>query len=381
MAGKYRWTPEKVDILRGLAAAGLSDKQIFQSGQLEGVETLAQVINARQRYGILGGWYARDTHRTELTMTRVVSDTPERQVIAPEESAQEEMEAVWARSIIRTERKLAKERAQGLAVVRIMTDKPVALSISSDWHVTPSGACDLPGLRAYAEAIRDTQGAFAIAVGDLYDNPIKHSKNMDDVPDELMLVALLFGTFGYKLLGTTSGNHDDWTKQFAGIDALRWLTERERIHYAPDELVYLVELVDPKTQATTARYCIATRHKYYRHSNLNPTHSCFRWLEDRVGQWPQTEDGAEIVPDVLAIGHNHVACCEERSMANKPIWGARMGPWQYTTGFGRAGGWKNSPPTAPTFILFPHRARPIEGFADYRSALDALGRHRAGVAA
>lgn len=318
--------------------------------------------------------YGTLTHAA--TLTRTVSETPERVVVAPEESAHEELEDVWERAVKRTGRKLETAKAEGVAVVRIMTDQPVAFSISSDWHVSARGATDLEGLREYAEAIRDTPGAFAVAVGDLFDNPIKWDKNMGDVPDELMLVALLFRTFGYKLMGTTSGNHDDWSKAFAGIDALRWLAERERIHFAPDELVYLVELVDPRTEQVTARYSVATRHKYYRHSNLNPTHSCFRWLEDRVGQWPETDDGAEIVPDILAIGHNHVACCEERTMKNKPIWGARMGPWQYTTGHGRAGGWKNTPPTAPTFLLFPHRARPIEGFADYRAALDALTRHR-----
>src|SRR5690606_32743532 len=131
--------------------------------------------------------------------------------------------------------------------------------------------------------IRDTQGAYAVAVGDLFDNPVKWQKNMEEVPDELSILGLILHTFGYKLLGMTSGNHDDWSVAFAGIDALKWLADRERIHYAPDELVYLIELVDPKTQEVTARYAAATRHKYYRHSNLNPSHACFRWLEDRVG--------------------------------------------------------------------------------------------------
>lgn len=317
------------------------------------------------------------------TLTRVVSETAERVVYAPDDTEAEHEEDVFERAAKRTERRLAKEKAQGVAVVRIVTDKPVAISISSDWHVSTSGACDLRGLRAYAEAIRDTPGAYAVAVGDLFDNPIKWQKNMEEVPDELTIVGLLFRTFGYKLLGATSGNHDDWTVAFAGIDALRWLAERERLHYAPDELTYIVELVDPASPDpvnapnVTARYCIATRHKYYRHSNLNPSHACFRWLEDRVGQWPETEDGGEIIPDILAIGHNHVAVCDVRTFRNKPVWGARMGAWQYTTRHGRAGGWKNSPPTAPTFILHPYRSEPIEGHSDYQKALAALARLRA----
>jgi len=374
MASK-RWSHEELEYLQRRSAEGASDVVI--AGEMG--RGKPSVTMARERYQIPGGKLVRDGLVPGIS--RVVSETDERTVYAPEASATEEMESIWDRAIHRTRRGLEKSKAEGLAVVRIMTDKPIALSVSSDWHVSTHGACDLDGLREYANAIASTQGAFAVAVGDLYDNPIKFARNMDDVPDELMLVALLFQTFGYKLLGTTSGNHDDWSKQFAGIDALRWLADRDRIHFAPDELVYLVELVDPKTQETTARYCVATRHKYYRHSNLNPTHACFRWLEDRVGQWPETGDGGEIIPDILAIGHNHIACCEERTMKNKGIWGARMGPWQYTTSFGRAGGWKNSPPTAPTFILHPHRARPIEGHADYRTALGSLTRYRAERAA
>lgn len=369
MAIRRSWSEAELEVLRQGHAAGESPAQV--ADRLPGRSPDAARIKGR---ALFGNW---DDRPIAATLTRVVSETPERTVFAPEESEREEIESVWQRAVHRTRRKLAKEHTQGVAVVRIMSDKPVAISISSDWHITTTGATDLEGLREYAEAIRDTQGAYAVAVGDLFDNPIKWAKNMEEIPDELVLVGLLFQTFGYKLLGTTSGNHDDWSVAMSGIDALRWLAERDRIHYAPDELVYHVEIVDPRTQQTTARYSVATRHKYYRHSNLNPTHSCFRWLEDRVGQWPETPDGGEIVPDILAIGHNHVACCEERSMKNKGIWGARMGPWQYSTGFGRAGGWKNSPPTAPTFILFPHRDRPIEGFADYRAALDSLARHRA----
>ena len=368
-----RWTESDMATMREVSASGGSMADVMRKLPGRSYNSVRlKSVNEGLRFSrtIYGDTAA-------ALITRVVSETPERVVYAPEETATEELEEVWARATNRTRKGLAEAKAEGVAVVRIMTDKPIAFSISSDWHVSTRGACDLDGLREYAEAIRDTQGAYAVAVGDLYDNPVRWTKNMGDVPDELMLVALLFKTFGYKLLGTTSGNHDDWSAAMSGIDALRWLADRDRIHYAPDELVYMVELVDPKTQATTARYSIATRHKYYRHSNLNPTHSCFRWLEDRVGQWTETEDGGEIVPDVLAIGHNHVACCEERSMKNKGIWGARMGPWQYSTSFGRAGGWKNTPPTAPTFLLFPHRARPIEGFADYRAALDSLVRHRA----
>lgn len=356
MSGQL-WTDTEEEELRSLRAQRLTYHEI---GKRLGRSSEACRMHAR-----FGG-----------ILTRVISQTEDRTVYAPQESADPTAKEVWDAAEKRTSRDLAKARIQATALVQIMTDKPVALSISSDWHLRTKGACDLAGLREYGEAIRDTTGAYAIAVGDLLDNPIKWEKDVGEIPDDLSLLGHIFGTFGYKMLGTTDGNHDAWSRAFAGIDALKWLAEKERIHYAPDELVYIIELIDPTTQEQTARYVVATRHQYYRHSNLNPTHACFRWLEDRVGQWPVGSDDGELIPDILAIGHNHVACCEARTFTNKDIWGARMGAWQLTSEHGRRGGWRFSPPTAPTFILYPHRAQPIYGTAHYETALRMLAAER-----
>lgn len=368
MAGRP-WTETETACVRELAAQGLSDARIADA--LPG-RTRSGVSQLRERLGIAAG-----LSRPFATLTRVVSETPETRVLAPTETAERDAAEVWDAAEKRTATDVRRAEVENVAVLQIMTDKPVAISISSDWHLRTKGANWLKELREYAEAVRDTPGAYAVAVGDLLDNPIKYERAVEEVPDDLQLLAHLFGTFGYKLLGTTDGNHDAWSRAFAGIDALKWLADRHRIHYAPDELTYIVELIDPKSQERTARYTIATRHKYYRHSNLNPSHACFRWLEDRVGQWPQMEDGSELIPDILAIGHNHVAVCDERTFKNKGIWGARMGAWQLTTSFGRAGGWRQSPPTAPTFILYPHRSRPIKGDSLYGRAFEVLAHERA----
>lgn len=365
------WNDDEEQKLRDLIPKGLSDHEI---GKVLG-RSYDSIRRKRRQLQLPSGVEVRSARM------RIVLETPETKVLAPAATEDQPASEVWDHAEKQTGKDLERAKIQNAVIFQIMTDKPIAFSISSDWHLRTRGACDLTGLRRYAEAIRDTPGAYAVAVGDLLDNPIKWEKALDEVPDDLLLLGHLFGIFGYKLAGTTDGNHDAWTRAFAGIDALKWLADRHRIHYAPDELVYQVELLDPKSHERTARYVIATRHKYYRHSNLNPTHSCFRWLEDRVGQWPVGEDGGELIPDILAIGHNHVACCEERSFMNKGIWGARMGAWQLTSGHGRAGGWRNSPPTAPTFILHPHRAQPVTGFADYERALAVLKSERAGEAA
>lgn len=363
------WTEEEEVQLGAMAAEGKTDDQIAEAMG----RTRQSVRQKRQALKIPGGQLVRSG---AVTLTRVVSETPERVVYAPEETAAEEWEALWERAVKRTSREVAKHQHAGVARVQIMTDKPIALSISSDWHVSTSTACDLPGLRRYLETIRDTPGAFGLFVGDAADNNIKWSKQMHDVPDEWRLVGGLLNIAGLKMLGVTSGNHDDWSRAAAGIDMLRHLADRERLHFASDELLYIVELIDPTTHERTARFGIYTRHKFRRNSTLNWTHAAYRLLEERVGQWPELEDGGSLVPDVVAIGDNHLAAVEERDFRNKPVFAARMGPWQVGSTFGRAMGFATCPPTAPTFILHPHRRKRIAGFADYESAFAHLRAER-----
>lgn len=366
---RREWSEDDVGRLKDMAAGGASDTVIAK----ELNRSQSAVMNARQRLGITGGRIVRDA-----VISRVVSEAPERTVYAPEAANDEPIEDVWGRAIKATKRKIDKYRHEGVARIRLISDRPVALSLSSDWHLSPSGACDLEGLRVYAESIAGTPGAFALAVGDLTDNPIKWAKNMDDVPDEVRLLDFVFGIFGSKLLATTDGNHDAWSRQFAGIDNIRRMASLNRVHYAPDELVYIVEVAsqaDPHGPPT-ATYVIATRHQYRRNSSLNWTHACWRWLEDNLNDWPKGEDGGTLLPDVIAIGHNHCAEVAERTYEGGSRWAARMGPFQISSSHGRQYGWSRGTPTCPTFVLFPNRERPIEGYSDYRAALDALARHR-----
>lgn len=372
------WSDSEIQALRELAAEGRSDTEIARALR----RSTDAVQNTRKRHQIPGGRLVREGHvsREEVlgvTLARVVSENPERAVLAPEESDDEPIEELWKRATKATGRKIAKTKSEGRALIRLMTDKPVVLSISSDWHISPTGSCDLAGLRAYAEAIQQTPGAFAVAVGDLVDNPIKWAKQMLDVPDEARLLDFIMGIFGSKLLATTDGNHDAWSRQFAGLDNIRRLAALHRVHYAPDELVYTVELVSPRTQETTARYVIATRHQYRRNSSLNWGHACWRWLEDNMNDWPKGEDGGVLLPDVVAIGHNHSAAVEERIYEGGKRWAARMGPFQIHSSHARQYGWSRGVPMTPSFILYPHRAKPIDGFSDYARALEVLEQERA----
>lgn len=273
-------------------------------------------------------------------------------ILAPLETALEPEDVFLSRVLTKTGQSVAKHKAERYAKVVIASDRPVGLSLSSDWHLTADGATDVAGLLDYADTVGHTPGLYALAVGDQLDNPIKHDpKDVRGIPDDLRLLDIVLGRFSGKLLGLTSGNHDDWTRTLVGVDNIQSMAERHQLHYAPDELVWIVEIVRPGTDEVTARWVVATRHQYRRHSNLNHCHACWRWLEEDMHNWPHDDTGAVLLPDVVAIGHNHVAASETRTYQRGDVVACRMGSFQYTSSFTRQRGFTLMPPTCPTLIL------------------------------
>ena len=147
----------------------------------------------------------------------------------------------------------------------------------------------------------------------------------------------------------TSGNHDDWSGILAGTDHLKTLAMRHGIHYAEDELLWTVEIASPTTGDVTASYYIATRHQWRKHSGMNPGHACLTWLRDDVANW-------DPVPDVIAIGHNHVAAVGQVQFERKNFNYIRPGAWQFYSKFGAQKGYERYRATAPTVVMDPVRA-------------------------
>lgn len=290
------------------------------------------------------------------------------EAFAPAESAEEPDDVFMARMLASADRSLAKARAQKVARLRIAARGAVCVSLSSDWHVAAEGT-DLRGLIEYADYIGHTPGIYALAVGDMTDNAIKHrGGSVRGVLDELRFLDGLVGRFRGKLLGMTSGNHDDWSRVFAGVDNLLHLSKRHRIHYAPDELLWQVDIVNPDDlDDVTASYHVYTRHQWRRGSALNPCHACWTWWQEEGANWP-------VIPDVLAIGHNHIAAKEERSYEHRTMHAVRMGAWQHDSSHSRAIGFARYRSTAPTIVLPAQRAiDTVRVFTDPHAAVRYAG--------
>jgi hypothetical protein len=359
----YRpWLPHEVNLAVTMARAG---KTCAEIAPLVGRKATAVNAYLAERHG---GWLRLYTEGQMATVRPVAQyaapdGPPLAEVFAPEASAEESEDAFLARVMGSATKSVEKARAQRLARLKIASREPIALTISSDWHVSPRGT-DLAGLMRYAEYVAATPRLYAIAAGDLLDNPIKHKgANVSQIADDLRMLDILVGRFEGKLLGMTSGNHDDFSLPIAGTDHLLALSKRHRIHYAPDELLWEVQIVDPDdADHVTASYFIATRHQWRRNSNLNPCHACWTWWQEEGLNWP-------VHPDVLAIGHNHSAAVESRQFEARDVWALRMGAWQIDSSYARAKGFARYRPTAPTVVLPPTRTARVVAFSDPDAAV------------
>lgn len=362
-----QWTAEEDQLVKSRVADGAGTKAIA-------AELQRTYKSVEQRIGTLQVQRFR-RQPAGVTLSREVVQRHGATVLAPISTSAESDDAFFARALEESDRNVAAAKQERYARLEIVSDRPIAIGLFSDAHVSVRGKCDVRGLSDFAEAFAASPRAYALGVGDMLDNPIKHKPSaVLDIPEDLRLLDLLIGKFQGKLLGMTSGNHDDWTDTFVGVDNLKTMAERHQIHYAKDELVWLVDILSPETRSVTASWVIATRHAYYRHSNLNYTHACWRWLEDGVNSWPHDEKGATLVPDVLAIGHNHVAEVAHRSTQRGTVIACRMGAWQYTSRYTRAGGWTLMPPTAPTVVLPNIRdgVNQPHAYERYQDALDRV---------
>lgn len=298
------------------------------------------------------------------TMTRVVSETPERTIIAPEESDDEPFEELLDRAIRETRKDVRKAQARRFAEARIVTDRPIAICFKSDQHLTMRGPCDVERAFGDAEIVQQTPGLFTVLGGDGVDNHIKHRAALvskaSRPTDEFRLYDGYLRTLGHKVLAMISGNHDDWTRDEAGIDMVGLLAARNRMHYAPDICVLKVRLVSSPQDEEGQEYTIKVRHQYRFNSSLNVGHVVKRMYD---------MDGDQF--DIGVVCHNHEAHVETFNRHGLVRYAMRPGSYQVESSWSRRVGFGQSYPTCPGVVLWPGERR-IEAFEDLRGLTEKL---------
>ena len=290
------------------------------------------------------------------------------EVSTPAEESRVRPDELWTRAKEVTARQIRYQRDRHLAEVAFVTRKPIALSFISDQHISQGGAVDLEQMEADARLICETPGMFAVMGGDGVDNHLKHRAalvNSGSVPGkEWVMYDHYLSMFGHKICGMISGNHDDWTHDFAGIDMVQQLAERRRVFYAPDYIVMSVKL-KATPEDPGQEYVVKVRHQYRYSSSFNQTHSIKRL-------WEMDEHDF----DIGVLCHHHEAAMEPFKKHGVWRYALRPGAYQITTGHSRRYGYARSEPMCPTVVIYPGTRR-IVPFLDVRDAAVHLGAVRA----
>jgi|TARA_R100000049_G_scaffold293_1_gene742 hypothetical protein len=281
--------------------------------------------------------------------------------IRPEEPPSEmPVEQVWEEFEKQNQRKIAKHKNDGKYVAKF-PHEVIAVSFISDQHIAGNNIVALKRMREDAELIAATPGLFACLGGDTIDNHIKHraaALHARTTPgDQYELFDYYLSLFADSILGVITGNHDDWTPQIAGVDVIGAICKKHGIACSSDEA-----RISAKVGKVV--YKLAWRHKYRFNSSINQTHSPKQWY--RFGPEPF---------DIGVVCHHHETAIEASSMHGKQTWVCRPGSYQINSQYGKSGGYNDSMPACPTFLLFPDERR-IIGFPDVRDAITTLEAER-----
>jgi len=178
--------------------------------------------------------------------------------------------------------------------ITIHGEEPFALAYLSDLHIG-AASTDYRALRADAEIIRDTPRMWAGYHGDGINNWIVGklaALERDEIVPfdaEIALFADWLRMVGPSLLWVVAGNHENWTRQIAGIDLLRGLLGDDvRVLYDRFEVCFRLVWGE-----RVWRYKV--RHKWRYSSIFNATHAI------EVGWQRGSTDF-----DVGLGGHTHV---------------------------------------------------------------------------
>jgi hypothetical protein len=177
---------------------------------------------------------------------------------------------------------LAKVGRRYKQTIRIKDDKPVAVAMMSDLHLG-GPYVDYRAIKQNAELVRDTDGFYAIAAGDYFDNwigKLEWVQRGQAVPmhKEVSMVEWWFDTLRDKLLCVCAGNHDFRTKKTAGIDLIARILRGVECLFDGDEIRFNLKL-------GKGDWKVKLRHIWKYKSVLNESHGIERDLERGDGDF------------------------------------------------------------------------------------------------
>lgn len=228
------------------------------------------------------------------------------------------------------------------AEVKIQSDTPIGIVLSSDWHLG-SDATDYTTFEKHMNIVKENPNIYLTALSNTIDGYIWPGGIWSEVAhiEEQVEIASQAGReLKDKLLAVVGSRCHDWTKDKGGI--------------SPQEIAFR-ENVDSgmpffqtggllTVNLNGIDYKIGMQHKSRFHSALNVTNANKRTLDLR---WPSA--------DVVAIAHHHLAAIEHTTRWEGPdrrdVVLVRTGTYKIEDGYGRAEGFGEGQLGSPMVVL------------------------------
>jgi hypothetical protein len=267
----------------------VSDESLFEAWLKSGSET-----EALRSCGIQRGSKARKRLKC-LINEYTANHQPE---IPPIPDVERDADTLIEMAAAHRERLQASLRARHSSVIRIPSNKPFGVVMLPDQHMDNPGA-NVRLIFQHANLIRDTDGLYAVEVGDGIDNFIiaklaeARREHVVSHKESWVLLEDYHRRIALKLLAAISGNHLNWTTKLGGVDHLQAILKRAGVKalYDADELYFNLQAANGR------KWMWGMRHFFRGDSLYNSAHSVARYAMSHAYRGE----------DVIVAGHKHVA--------------------------------------------------------------------------
>lgn len=207
------------------------------------------------------------------------------------DQSEETLDALVARRTAAFKRRAAAQPPEDGEVVTLGVRGPIAIYFGGDPHLDNDG-CDLPAMQADLATVAETEGMYAVSLGDMTDNWVGrlaelYADNEGTVEEGWRLLEWYGKALGDKWLLWVLGNHDTWGRRGTIVELLGRLTGVRRIRHSDARL----KISGPDWKAPVRLH---VRHSFPGRSEWNVNHGPQKAAVR--GAWKA---------DVLACGHTH----------------------------------------------------------------------------
>lgn len=301
---------------------------------------------------------AWEIKRDRIGVTRTILDNATITVTPPPDD--EDMESYFEALEKVSDSKSAISRTQESTVFTPSDNLPVAIAFTSDWHVG-AGGVDYARLRADLDVIRETEGLYAVHLGDLIENTKPQGKSgpalfgalFPNPDDQIQYLVSRMRMASGKWVAVCQGNHDAFDGRWAGIDRLPALASDLGCAYFTERGGTVV------INHHGHRYVVVVKHQWRGNSGINKSNSHRRLWEEWPWEWQSA--------DVVVLGHTHEPLCETVQRRGEPVAYIRCGTYKVKDDYGERLGYRSGY-GVPVVIFWPGERRfipfPGERFDD-----------------